>query len=493
MIGEVHMRQIHSHSGLAGAIGALAVLCLGLTLAPPVQAQEAERSERSARGEASLSTRVGQRLLDLMEAEAEGLWQIAHDGYRDLLRMDGLTPYEQATILKMLGRARYELDDTSGAIAAWRQAVELDALPDEDANVLRINAGQLLLGEGEYRDGVELIEAALTRGTPLSGDLALRLAQGYGQLQDYRTGLRYGRIAFEAAEEPGRQHFSILLFFYQQMDLVPQQTELMGQMITRWPDEKSYWTSYASLLARSGREQDAFEVNRILYLNGMLETSTELVRLAQYYSYYEYPFGGAEIMEREFNAGRIDPTPENYQLLANLWRQAREWDRALPVLRRIATLTGAGPDYEKLGEALYQAGDFNEAEAMFVQAINQGGLDRPGDTWNLVGTVRVETDDLEGAIAAFEEALAWDYSRAGAQGWISFVEQKIAIGLQGERMQDQVNIEACELEIERMRRSPPMGEDEVDSEGIRIFPRMDDLCRTYFDQYGQLHPEYDRA
>ncbi|MCR9266217.1 MAG: hypothetical protein NXI03_01475, partial [Alphaproteobacteria bacterium] len=104
-----------------------------------------------------------------------------------------------------------------------------------------------------------------------------------------------------------------------------------------------------------------------------------------------------------------------------------------------------------------------------------------------------ETDDLEGAIAAFEEALAWDYSRAGAQGWISFVEQKIAIGLQGERMQDQVNIEACELEIERMRRSPPMGEDEVDSEGIRIFPRMDDLCRTYFDQYGQLHPEYDRA
>ena len=28
---------------------------------------------------------------------------------------------------------------------------------------------------------------------------------------------------------------------------------------------------------------------------------------------------------------------------------------------------------------------------------------------------------------------------------------------------------------------------------IRIFPRMDDLCRMYFDQYGQLHPEYDRA
>ena len=487
------MRTTHSHSGLAGMMGALAVLCLGLTLAPLALAQEGETRERTARSEASLSSRVGQRILDLMDAEAEGHWQTAHDGYRDLLRQDGLTPYERATVLKMIGRTLYELDDTPGAIAAWRQAVDLDALPDEDANVLRINAGQLLLGEGEYREGVELIEAAIARGTPLNGDLALRLAQGYGQLQDYRTGLRYGRIAFDEAEQPERQHFSILLFFYQQLDLVPQQTDLMGEMIVRWPDEKSYWTSYASLLSRSGREQDAFEVNRILYLNGMLDTSAELVRLAQYYSYYEYPFGGAEILEREFNAGRIDPTPENYQLLANLWRQAREWDRALPVLRRIATLTGAGPDYEKLGEALYQAGDFREAEAMFVQAINRGGLNRPGDTWNLVGTVRVENDDLLGAIEAFEAALAWEYSRAGAQGWISFVEQKIAIINQGIQFEEQTQREACYLDIERMRRSPPMGPEDLDSEGIRIFPRMVAACRSWFDDYGRPLPETDRS
>lgn len=493
MIGEVHMRKINSQAGLTGVLGALAVLCLGLALAPAALAQDGETRERTARSEASLSSRIGQRILDLMEAEADGQWQTAREGYRELLGRDGLSPYEEATILKLLGRARFELDDAPGAIAAWQQAIDLEALPPEDANVLRINAGQLLLGEGDYRAGVELIEAAITQGTPLNGDLALRLAQGYGQLQDYRTGLRYGRIAFDAAEPPERQHFSILLFFYQQLDLVPQQTELMGEMIVRWPDEKSYWTSYASLLARSGREQDAFEVNRILYLNGMLDTSAELVRLAQYYSYYEYPYGGAQILEREFNAGRIEPTPENYQLLANLWRQAREWDRALPVLRRIATLTGAGPDYEKLGEALYQAGDFREAEAMFVQALNQGGLSRPGDTWNLVGTVRVETDDLLGAIDAFEAALDWEYSRAGAQGWISFVEQKIAIINQGIAFEEQTRREACYLDIERMRRSPPMGPEDLDSEGIRIFPRMEAGCRSYFDAYGRPLPQTDRS
>ncbi|WP_203293212.1 tetratricopeptide repeat protein [Maricaulis parjimensis] len=487
------MRGQTRHSGLTGAIGALAALCLGFTLATPISAQTEDRRERSERQEHSLSSRVGQRILELMEAEAEGLWTIARDGYRDLLASDGLSAYEQATVLKLLGRARYELDDTAGAITAWQQAVDLDALPDEDANVLRINSGQLLLGEGEYRPGVDLIEAALTRGTPLNADLALRLAQGYGQLQDYRTGMRYARQAFEMSEAPDRQHYSILLFFYQQLDLVPQQTELMAQMIARWPDQKSYWTSYASLLARSGREQDAFEINRILYLNGMLDTSAELIRLAQYYSYYEYPYGGATMLERELNAGRVDPTPENYQALANLWRQAREWDRALPVLRRVATLTGAGPDYEKLGEALYQSGDYAEAEAMFVQALNRGGLSRPGDTWNLVGTVRVDTDDLEGAVDAFEAALAWEYSRAGAQGWISFVEQKIAIERQGEEFRQRVAIEGCELDIERMRRSPPLGPEDVDSEGRRIFPRMDDVCQTYFNLYGELHPEFERS
>lgn len=463
------------HSGAA----ALALLVFAAAAAPP-----------SARAdeETTLSAQTGERILEILEREAAGDWAEASRGYAELLDAQSLSSFERATLLKLQGRARYELDDVPGAIAAWRAALALGVLPVEDANALRVNTGQLLFAEGDYEGGVTLIEAALQLGTPLSSDLAMRLAQGYGQLERYRAGLDHARQAFDLAEPPERRHFTIVLFFYQQLDMLPEQAGLLARMVERWPGDKANWSSYAALLAQTGREADAFEINRIMYTNGMLDSSEELVRLARYYSYYEYPYGGAGLLERELNAGRVDPEPGNYQLLADLWRQAREWDRALPVLRRVATLTGAGPDYEKLGEALYQAGEYAEAEAVFSQALDRGGLSRPGDTWLLVGNTRVEQDNLDGASDAFRRALDWEYSRAGAQGWLDFIERKIAIQRDAVRLARLTAIEGCELTIERERRGPVTSPDQLDSEGRRILP-LPPECEPFFDVYGQRRSE----
>ena len=472
-----------------GAAGGLAALVLLVALAAgPAPAGQADGSQQNH----TISPRIGAAIADLITREADGDWPAAAEGYTQLLQAGRQSAHERAVLLQLLGRSLWESGDTAGAIDAWRRAVALDALPEDQANTLRINTGQLLLAEGEYREGVTLIETALARGAEPSAGLAMRLAQGYGQLGELEAGLGYARQAFALAEQPKRQQFSILLYFYQQLDMVPEQTALLGRMVARWPEEKVNWTSYAALLARSGREQDAFEINRILYLNGMLTGSAELVRLARYYSHYEYPYGGAVMLERELNAGRVDPEADNYRLLADLWRQAREWERARPVLRRVATLTGEGPDYERLGEALYQAGDFREAEAMFEQALSRGGLARPGDSWTLVGNSRVEQDDLLGAVEAFERALDWEYSRATAQGWLDFIERKIAIQRDGERFAHLTAIERCELDIERLRRGVIVSEDQVDSQGRRVFD-LPAGCEAYFDIYGRLLPEHERA
>ena len=478
------MKGLNWRAAIAGAANAVILLGLGMAIEGAAEAQ-------SRNSEQTIGAGVGERILETMEAEAEGDWAGAAAAYDALLQRASLSAYERATLQKLRGRARYELDDLPGAIADWRAAIASDALPPEDANALRVNTGQLLFAAGRFGEGVALVEAALARGTPLTEDLALRMAQAHGQAGTLSDGLDYARAAFDLAEPPDRPHFSILLYYFQQLDMLPEQTDLLEAMVNRWPEDKRNWTSYAALLAQTGRERDAFEVNRIMYVNGMLETSEELVRLAQYYSYYEYPFGGASMLERELNSGRVEPAPRNYQLLADLWRQAREWERAMPVLRRVATLTGAGTDYEKLGEALYQAGDFAEAEAVLVQALDRGGLRRPGDTWTLLGNAVIEQDRYEDAIPVFERALEWEYSRAGAQGWLDFIERSIAIRNGTVRMEHMTNIEGCEFEIERMRRSVALSDDEYDSGGRRVFD-LSELCAVYFDPYGRLRPEFEQ-
>jgi len=442
--------------------------------------------------EQTIRSDVGDRLVRYIEAEEDERFAEAATGYTALLDTGRLTGFEQATVLQLRGRVWYELDDAERAITDWRTAIDLNVLPVETANALRLNAGQLLLAREDYREGVFLIETALTLGAPPSADIALRLAQGYGQMGDLVSGLRWAEMAFDRAEPRQQRHYSLLLYYYQQLNMPSEQLQLVRQMVDRWPEEKRYWTTLTALLAQSGHEREAFDINTVMYLNGLLSESAELIRLAQYYAYYDYPYRGADILQRELNSGRVDPDPQNYRLLASLWRQAREWELALPVLHRVATTTGLGSDFEALGEALYQGGNYSEAEAMFEQALTRGDIRRPGDTWTLIGNARYEQDDLLGAISAFEEGLRHDYSRATSQGWIDFIEQRIAVEEQGERFVHLTTIEGCENWLVRARREIALSEDEYDENGRRLFA-LPTECVTYFNAYGERLPEWEEV
>ncbi|WP_300528174.1 hypothetical protein [Maricaulis sp.] len=481
------MRGQMIRTGLAGFASALALMSFTPMAAADIQPE----AERSARG-AVISARIGDRLVRYMEAEAEQRWSEALSGYDALMRDERLSDFERATVLELRGRARYQLERPRAAAADWQAAIEIGILARERANLLRINAGQILLAEGEYQAGIFLIETALALGAALTGDIAFRLAQGYGQLGDYASGLDYARRAFALAAPAQRRHYSLLLFYYQSLDMMPEQLELIEQMVAQWPQEKQYWSSWATLLARMDRSREAFDVNAVMYTNGLLSEPAELIRLAEYYAYFDYPYRGAMILQREINAGRIEANPRHYRMLARLFRQAREWEAALPVLRRVATLTGRGQDYAVLGEALYQSGQFRDAEAMFVQALRRGELDRPGDIHAFLGNARVELDDYENAAKAFTEALDWEYSRAAAQGWLDFIARRREILDNAERQAHRVEIQRCGNWVEDERRSIPTHDDRFDTLGRRLF-NLPDGCTTYFNSYGELWPRWEEV
>ena len=150
------------------------------------------------------------------------------------------------------------------------------------------------------------------------------------------------------------------------------QADIVKEMINRWPEDKSLWDAWASMLANGGREQEAFEVNKMLYLGGALTSEPDLLKVIQYYSFYDMPFQAAQILEREMNANRIQRSPERLKQLSGLFRQAREYERAIPVLEAAATQSGDAKLYADLGEALYNEGECQKSESAFTEAINRG-------------------------------------------------------------------------------------------------------------------------
>lgn len=452
--------------------------------------RDAEQSEEDA-AERVFSAAIGEIVLEAQTQQAEELFSESVQTLNRALTNNSINPYERSIALQMRGRAYYELEQVQRAITDWETAITTGAMLTSEIANLRINIGQLYITEGQYDQGISTLEVAVRDAGEeiITAPLARMLSQAYAQAERYRDGLRWAEAFWELRPfaERTRGDYSLMLFYYQQLDMVTQQMEIVEAMVARWPDEKRNWTSYASLLAQTGRETDAFEANKIMYINGMLNEGPEIERVAQYYSFFEYPYRGAVILEREMNAGRVDRDQGNLNLLANMWRQSREWERAIPVLRQLAQLTGEGDDWVKLAEALYQEDQLSEAETAFQEALNRGGINRPGDTWNLLGTVRYELGRRQSAIAAFQEGSRYPYARQTSNGWATFIRAEINGEAERARLRVRIARDECGFTVTDLVTTARLFGD-VDEEG-NVQINVPERCQPFFNSRGQAISE----
>lgn len=477
-------------SGLLRSVATLALAAAMTTVVladADAQRRNRDQEEENDGADRTFTARVGEIVLEAQEQQSNDQFTASIETLNRALAISDINPYERSICLQLRGRAYYETERTSQAIQDWQGAIATGAMLPEEIVNLRINIGQLLIANGQYNEGIRSLEQAVEMGgeSAVNVGVARMLAQAYGQAERYREGLRWAERFWELrpASERTRGDYSLMLFYYQQLDDVPNQFRIIEGMVARWPTEKNNWRSYASLLAQTGREEDAFEANKIMYINGMLTESREIVAVAQYYSYYEYPYRGAVILERELNAGAVERTRDNLQLLSNMWRQAREWERAIPVLRQLAQMTGDGDDYLKLAEALYQRRELAEAEDAFQEALNRGGIDRPGTAWTLLGNVRQELGRTDSALAAFREGARYPYSRSTANGWITFITNQRAAAADRVRIRERVRLDECRFAIEDLRETATLLGD-VDENG-RIVIDVPNNCNDLYNRYGE--------
>ena len=183
---------------------------------------------------------------------------------------------------------------------------------------------------------------------------------------------------------------------YNNLGMPGKQADIVKQMINRWPDDTQLWAAWASMLANGGREKEAFEVSKMLYLGGAYTSEQELTKVVQYYSYYDMPYQAAQILEREMNAGRIQKSSDKLVELSNLLRQSREYKRAIPVLEQAAAASGTAKLYADLGEALFNEGQCSKSEGAFKKAMELG-FDQ-GKAWVLIANCRYDSAAKEARI-----------------------------------------------------------------------------------------------
>ncbi len=469
---------------LAAAAGALVLGTLSaMATLSSLEAQPQSSSQAEDEGPENrvLTPRVGeivQQALELLDQER------SNDVINLLtpLLAERLNAYERFVVFQLRGQARFQLDDLNGTIADFTAMLQTGAATREEANTARVQLGQLHIATNDLDQGLVFFEAAVENGIELNQGFLSLLSRAYYQAERYRDGLTYAELYYGRQGSKSQSDYALMQAYYKQLGQTENEMRVIEAALSDYPETRINWQNLVAILARLEREDDAFEANKLMYLNGLFEECSELFRLSQYFSYYENPYRGATLLEREINTGRCEGDVDQLRTLANMWRQAREFERAIPVLERLAAQTGDGNWYAKLAEAQYELNNLEAAEMAFVDALDIGGLDQTGAVWSLLGTVRFQAGNVVSALAAFAEATRFSESRREAQAWTEFITQQMRIRDAIPLQMEQIRFQECRLIVARELDAATVTS-EVDETGRPVID-VPDNCADFFNLYG---------
>ncbi len=443
---------------------ASAVALVVATASTPALAQQCQAEEGGA--SKTLNTRVAQALgavFELMQAEqyAEALTSL------DQLiaqRGDSMKGFDKATTYELRGSVKANLEDFRGAQRDFKIALDTNELPASRNNQLRYFIAQLNFQEEDYQGAVrglsKWIKDAKACGETVDTNAYYLLAAAYVQLSppNYRAARSPAEQAVAGATTPKKGYYDILNLVYSETNEHAKRMKILEVMVNNWPGEKSYWTQLSGAYSTAGRDRDAFSVLEVAYRAGLLSTESELKTLVQYYSFFDNPYRGAKMLEREMAAGNIKRTKDNLVLLSQLWSQSREHKKSIPILREAARGAKKGDLSYRLGQVLLADEQYARAQTALEGALNKGGMSRKntGDAWLLLGTARFsqagpeDTKIWASARKAFVNAQRYEQARKRATDWITYIDAVVDTYKRGIELQKRQIRERCEQDQGRL-------------------------------------------
>jgi tetratricopeptide (TPR) repeat protein len=160
----------------------------------------------------------------------------------------------------------------------------------------------------------------------------------------------------------------------------------------------------------------------------MLDQDQELRRLARSALYHDMPYQAAQVLEKGLAEGKVATDAEAFELLANAWIAAREYDRSLQPLEKAAELSKRGNLYVRLAQLYMQREDWKSATGALQRALEKGGLEDRGNAELLLGICYYNDRRVEQARDSFARARQHAATRDAAQRWIRYLEGESGAG-----------------------------------------------------------------
>ena len=291
-----------------------------------------------------------------------------------------------------------------------------------DESKLRFGIAQLHAGQEHWAETVEAVDD--WRRYQVSPDplgFYLKAIAQY-QLEDFDGAIASTKEAI-ARGRPREGWLRLLSALYSEQQDYANATPVLEELLLRFP-KRQYWVQLSLLYGAQENYEVSLAVQQMAYDQGFLTESKELLRLARSYLYHELPYAAAKVLDSGLTEDLVEADSKNYELLANSWIAAREYERSVPALETAAALSDDGNIYVRLGQVYMQGEQWSEAARMLHKALDKGDLEDPGNAVLLLGIAFYNDSRAVQARRYFVRARKFEATRAQADHWIDHLARE---------------------------------------------------------------------
>lgn len=342
----------------------------------------------------------------------------------ELTNLPRLSPLEIAVIDELTGFVYGQMNETGLAIEHYQRALESKALPTPMHQGAQYSLAHLHAANSDYVSAIELMVDWFQFQPDPFAESFMFMGSNYAALEQYADSLPWVERAIERAERPIEDWYQITYSIHIELGRYDKAIAMLKTMLRYWSQVPEYWEALAALYQETGENKAAHDTKMTAYINGMLRTEQSILSLVDMSLIYDTPFAAGTILENEMFAGVVAEREQTLVILVDIWIAAREYDKAIAAIDKLAAYTNPGPNYMRAAQLYVQSGDFAGAAASAEKALAADIDDRIA-ALVVAGSAFAELGEWDKSIAAFREVanIGNDDERDNAGNWIRYVEE----------------------------------------------------------------------
>ncbi|MCP1582447.1 tetratricopeptide repeat protein [Pseudoxanthomonas mexicana] len=352
------------------------------------------RQEPEAKGSPKVLTKLNKlieaynKALDQEdEAKATAGYTTARTLADEIIANGSANAYDKALAAQIASQAALNTDDEAAAEDYLKQAVDANALGNNQHFQLMLQLAQLQLQKDDYTNGFATLDKYLAESkSKRPADFAFK-GQYLYQADRFAECIPPLKQAIETSTNPEDKvdnWTQILMVCYQEAGQLAEAVKVAEQLAAKSPNDKRAQMNLASIYLNSEQEAKAAAVLEKLRAAGLM---TEEKDYRQLYLTYANMDGKEKdviaVVNEGLQKGIVKPDYQTYLALAQAYYYSEQIPQAIEAWQKAAPLSKDGETYLNLARVLWQEGRVPEAKVAARAALDKG-LKKPDDAKKII-------------------------------------------------------------------------------------------------------------